>query len=175
MCTADGSFSRIPSWRIYWALLRYGYPLARYLSISRVLRNAPGKYSRACLHTETDGSDLTYFVDHQLQTVLQSIEALGKYVEKKVQATREIEAAIRESAELNHRQLRLIGHALRHPGFEYTVQSHQTSHRVVTNTARADLVGLADLGLLVKTKRGRRHVFIAPRDLGDRLQDLKVP
>jgi hypothetical protein len=45
---------------------------------------------------------------------------------------------------------------------------------VVTNTARADLVGLTDLGLLVKAKRGRKHVFIAPRDLEARLQDVKA-
>lgn len=67
-----------------------------------------------------------------------------------------------------------IGHALRHPGFEYTVQSHRTSHRVVTNTARADLIDLAELGLLVKTKRGRKLVFIAPRDLEVRIQELKA-
>ena len=168
----DGN-GRVARALFYWAMLRYGYPLTKYLSISRVLRDAPAKYSRAYLYTETDGSDLTYFVDHQIQVVLQSIEALGKYVEKKVQATREIEAALRESPELNYRQLRLLSHALRHPGFEYTVQSHQTSHRVVTNTARADLVGLADLGLLLKTKRGRRHAFIAPHDLEARIQDLK--
>lgn len=169
----DGN-GRVARALFYWAMLRHGYPLTKYLSISRVLRDAPAKYSRAYSYTETDGSDLTYFVDHQIQVVLQSIEALGKYVETKVQATREIEAALPESPELNHRQLRLLSHALRHPGFEYTVRSHQTSHRVVTNTARADLVGLADLGLLVKTKRGRKHVFIAPRDLEPRIQDLNA-
>ncbi len=169
----DGN-GRLARALFYWAMLRYGYPLTKYLSVSRVLRDAPVKYSRAYLYTETDGSDLTYFVDHQIQVVLQSIEALGAYVERKVRATREIEAALRDSPELNHRQLRLLGHALRHPGFEYSVQSHRTSHRVVTNTARADLIDLAELGLLVKTKRGRKLVFIAPRDLEVRIQELKA-
>lgn len=169
----DGN-GRVARALFYWAMLRHGYPLAKYLSISRVLRDAPAKYSRAYLHTETDGSDLTYFADHQIRVVLRSIEALGEYVERKVQATREIELALRASPELNHRQLRLLGHALRRPGFEYTVQSHQTSHRVVTNTARTDLVALAELGLLIKAKRGRKHIFIAPRDLDARIQELNA-
>ena len=41
---------------------------------------------------------------------------------------------------LNHRQLALLRHALRHAGFRYTVLSHQSSHGVSNQTARSDLV-----------------------------------
>lgn len=168
----DGN-GRVARALFYWAMLRHGYPLTKFLSISRVLREAPVQYARAYLYTETDGSDLTYFVDHQIQVILRSVDALASYVDRKVSATRELEAELQASSELNHRQLRLIGHALRHPGFEYTVRSHQTSHRVVNNTARADLVDLAEKGLLARTRRGRQHVFIAPKDLQTRLKALK--
>jgi Fic family protein len=67
-----------------------------------------------------------------------------------------------------------LSHALRHPGFEYTVRSHQSSHRVVNNTARADLDDLVHHGLLLKTKRGRKHVFVAPRDLDERLREQRA-
>lgn len=164
----DGN-GRVARALFYWSMLRRGYPLTKYLSISRVLREAPAKYARAYLLTETDGGDLTYFIDHQITVILQSIEALSEYVERKASATREIEAELRDS-DFNHRQLRLLGHALRHPGFEYTVRSHENSHRVVTNTARADLDDLVSHGLLLKTKRGRQHVFVAPRDLERRLR-----
>ncbi|MEX2528469.1 MAG: Fic family protein [Gemmatimonadota bacterium] len=164
----DGN-GRVARALFYWAMAHHGYPLARFLTISRVLREAPAKYARAYLYTETDGGDLTYFVDHQLQVILQSIEALTRYAQAKVKATRRLEQEIRASPQLNHRQLRLLGHALRNPGFEYTVRSHQMSHRVVNNTARADLAELADRGLLVKSRRGRKHIFLAPRDLERRL------
>jgi Fic family protein len=121
------------------------------------------------VHTETDGGDLTYFIDHQLRVIARSVEALADYVTRKVAATRGLEAELRSSS-LNHRQVALLGHALRHAGFEYTVRSHETSHGVVTNTARADLDELARLGLLLKSRAGRRHVFIAPRDLEVRLR-----
>jgi len=167
----DGN-GRVARALFYWAMLRHGYPLTKFLSISRVLREAPAQYARAYLYTETDGSDLTYFIDHQIQVIDRSVEALAEYVTQKVSATRQIEEELRSSS-LNHRQIALLGHALRHPGFEYTVGSHETSHGVVNNTARADLAELVDLGLLFKSRAGRRHVFIAPRDLEERLRRLR--
>lgn len=160
----DGN-GRVARALFYWSMLRYGYPLTKYLSISKVLREAPAKYARSYLLTETDDGDLTYFVDHQLQVIRQSIQALSTYVELKVSDTKEVEAELRSLPFLNHRQLRLLSHALRHPGFTYTVRSHQTSHGVVNNTARADLVELVRRGLLVGSRRGRTHVFVAPHNL----------
>ncbi len=153
----------------YWVLLRHGYPLARYVSISAILRKAPARYARAYLLTETDHGDLTYFVEHQVDVLLKGIEALEGYLQGKLLAVRRAEARLRTAPDLNHRQLALMAHALRHPGFEYTVQSHRRSHRVAENTARADLVDLATRGLLVQGRRGRAHVFLPPRDLSERV------
>ena len=60
--------------------------------------------------------------------------------------------------DLNYRQKALLSHALRHPDGEYTFQSHATSHRVVRQSARTDLLGRAR-GLLVREMVGRRVVF----------------
>lgn len=165
----DGN-GRVARALFYWAMLRHGFALSKFLSISRILGEAPARYARAYLYTETDEGDLTYFVVHQIQVVLRSIQALAEYAARKVVATHGVEVALQASPLFNHRQVRLLSHALRHPGFAYTVRSHQTSHRVVTNTARADLVALAERGLLVWSKRGRRHAFVAPHDLEERIQ-----
>ena len=156
----------------YWSMLRQDYSLARYLAVSGILRNAPAKYARAYLHTETDGGDLTYFLDYHIGVIIRSIDALASYVRTKVSDIREIEDRLRRSPQLNHRQVRLLGHALRHPGFRYSVKSHGNSHGVTANTARADLVKLAAAGLLAATMRGRRQEFIAPRDLEEALRNL---
>src|SRR5690606_26584464 len=58
----------------YWSMLRNGYWLAEYLSISRILKVKAGQYKRAFLRTETDENDLTYFVDHQLDVLHQATE-----------------------------------------------------------------------------------------------------
>ena len=170
----DGN-GRVARALFYWAMARHGYALARFLTVSRILREAPAKYARAYLHTETDEGDLTYFVDHQLAVVLRSIDALTEYIRKKAREIDVMEDRLRDAGNWNHRQLRLLGHALRHPGFRYTVRSHQTSHGVTTNTARADLLALAAAGLLAQTKRGRRHEFLAPLDLESTLNASATP
>jgi len=167
----DGN-GRVARALFYWCMVRYGYPLTKYLSISQVLRGAPTKYSRAFLFTETDDGDLTYFVSHQLDVIWRSIAELEQYVERKAASAKEIEDALDQAPDLNHRQLKLLGHAIRHPGHQYTVHSHQTSHRIATNTARADLISLANRGLLIQTRMGRKFVFIAPGDLGARIDEV---
>lgn len=157
----------------YWSMVRQGYDLARYLAVSTILRNAPAKYSRAYLHTETDQGDLTYFVDYHIRVINRSIDALSRYVQKKMSDMEAIEDRLKGSPHLNHRQVRLLRHALRHPGFRYTVQSHASSHGVSTNTARSDLVTLAEDGLLALSTRERRHEFIATHGLEEALGHLR--
>ena len=163
----------------YWSLARSGYWLMEYVSISRLLRQAPGQYARAYLHTETDDNDTTYFVVHQLEVIQQAIAALHDYLKRKMGEQRSAESLLREapglSDQLNHRQVAVLSHALRHPGHGYTVKSHLRSHRIATQTARTDLQKLAELGLLDQRKRGRAFVFVAWSDLAERLRAASGP
>jgi len=65
-----------------------------------------------------------------------------------------------------------IGHGLRHPDRTYTIRSHRTSHRVVYQTARTDLLHLVELGLMEKEKIKRTFVFRFVSDLERRLRRL---
>jgi Fic family protein len=163
----------------YWSLARSGYWLLEYVSISRLLKQAPAHYSRAYLHTETDANDATYFIIHQLGVIEQAIAALYEYLGRKTAEQRSAENLLRHapglSADLNHRQVALLSHALRHPGQDYTVESHRRSHRVTTQTARTDLQRLTERGLLEQRKRGRAFVFHAPEDLRERIADASMP
>jgi len=157
----------------YWAMARNGYWLCEFVSISRILHQAPSKYNRSFLYTETDGNDATYFVLHQLRVLVRSIADLHKYLERKAKELREAKQLLAGSARLgnwlNHRQLALLNHALKNPGFEYSFESHKRSHRIVYQTARTDLSQLAKLGLLHESKSGRTFVFLAPVDLRERM------
>lgn len=143
----------------YWYMRNHGYWLVEYLSISRILRQAPAKYSQAFLLTETDGGDTTYFLLHQLEVIRRAVEELRVYLQRKVQEVRDVERLVRDDGGLNHRQLALLSDALRDPERTYTYRSHAASHAVTEETARADLSELATRGLLDRGKSGRQHTF----------------
>ncbi|MBI4541874.1 MAG: Fic family protein [Gemmatimonadetes bacterium] len=158
----------------YWSLAVQGYWLSEFISISRILKKAPARYSQAYLYVETDDNDVTYFLLNQLRVTERAIRALHRYLAVKAQEIHETEQLLRHSAlvsaTFNYRQLSLCNHALKHPGFSYTFESHRRSHRVAYQTARTDLLALEKHGLLERLVRGRTFVFAAPIDLRRRLE-----
>ena len=106
--------------------------------------------------------------------ILRALDALDRYLRVKAAQAARIDRMLRNRTDLNHRQLALLAHAVRHPDWEYTTRSHMTSHAVVYATARADLFRLAELSLLDRQKRGRKlNVFRAPPDLEARIRRLR--
>lgn len=160
----------------YWSMARSRHWLMEFLSISHFLRRAPAQYVTAYLHTETDGNDATYFLLHQLEVIRRAIMQLHESLARNIDAQRATERLLATSpilrTRLNHRQMALLTHALKHPGESYRVEGHQRSHGVVYQTARTDLLTLAELGLLQKTHSGRAFVFTAPVDLQGRITAL---
>jgi Fic family protein len=159
----------------YWYMRVRGYWMVEYLSISRILRDAPAKYGRAFLLTETDGGDTTYFLLHQLQTLKRAVEELHVYLRRKVGEIKDVERLIEGADGLNHRQLALLADAIRRPDDLYTYQSHAGSHRVTHETARGDLLRLHERGLLRRSKIGRMHAYSPAPDLPQTLQRLQNP
>ncbi len=154
----------------YWSALSQNCWMFEFLSISGIIRKAPARYARSFLYTETDENDLTYFILAQLQVIRRAIDLLYAYLDKKALEIRAIEQALRSSVSINHRQLALLGHALRHPGVRYTIAGHRKTHGVTYETARSDLLDLASRALLHKAKTGRFFSFTAPGDLARRLR-----
>jgi Fic family protein len=155
----------------YWSMLNQGYWLTGFLSVSRILKKAHGKYARSFLHTEIDENDLTYFFIYHLNVLHRAIDELHAYLAHKTTEIQEVRATLRQSADaFNIRQLALLQHALKGPEEIYSVQSHKTSHRVSTETARNDLVTLESLGLLLKRKWGKRYVFEPVVDLAEKIK-----
>lgn len=158
----------------YWAVSRQGYWLLEFTSISQIIKKAPAQYARAFLHTETDENDTTYFLIHQLEMIHQAIHSLHEYLQTKateLRLTEELLTRSRLKGDLNQRQLDLLRYALKHPDKIYTIQEHQTLHGVSYETARTDLLHLADdLQLLQKHKVGKGFVFIVPQDFQTRFE-----
>jgi Fic family protein len=151
--------------------LRHQYELIEYLSISQKVLLGPSQYARAYLYTETDDNDATYFILYHLSIIIKAYDSLRAAVRDKARAIRKLER-LTFSSRLNSRQKELISHALRNPGFKYTIKSHRTYHNIVSETSRLDLVGLVELGLLTDVKEGRTRVFRPVDELHERVVAL---
>jgi Fic family protein len=167
----DGN-GRVARALFYWSMLRNGFWLFEFISISQIILKAPAKYGRSFLYTETDDNDLTYFILHQLEVIQRAIRELHEYIKRKTDKLRLIEDELRGIAILNHRQRALISHALRHPHYRYTIRSHQISHNVVYQTSRLDLFDLENRKLLNSRKIGKTWYFTPADNLEEKLAKL---
>lgn len=156
----------------YWSMVHHGYWLFEFVSISRILLDAPSKYSRSYLLTQSDNDDLTYFVHYQFEIIQRAMKDLQRYLQKKHDEIRVVEGILKGADELNYRQYALLSHARKHPGQKYTIQSHKNSHGVAYQTARTDLLHLSTQGLLDKRQFGKTFIYISPNDLAKRIEAL---
>jgi Fic family protein len=154
----------------YWAMLKNGFWLCEFISISQIILKAPVQYGMAFLHTETDENDLTYFIIHQTEVMRKAVKELHNYITRKTREAEESRGFIATLEWLTHRQQAILTHALRHPGSRYTVAEHRARHGIAYATARSDLLELAENELLGKRTIGKEFVFEAPIDLLNRLK-----
>ena len=146
---------------------------AEFLSISRILLQAPAQYARSFLYTESDDNDLTYFLLYQLGVLRRATDELRDYLARKMAAVRDAETLIKASAALNHRQLALLSRAVRVADTRFTVASHRLSHRVSYETARTGLLHLERKGLLTRRRLGHAYYFAPHPELETRLRNLQ--
>jgi Fic family protein len=161
----------------YWYMLANDYWMFEYLSISRHILSSRKQYEKSYLYAEQDSNDATYFVIYHLNAIEKALNSLQKYLAKKQEELRETTRIVSAgNLGLNGRQQALVRHALKNPGFTYTVESHRSSHGISTPTARTDLFALEKQGLLVLNQIGKKHFFVAPDNLAERVSsDSKIP
>lgn len=65
-------------------MLRSGYAVVEYLSISKVMMSHRNKCDRAYFLSETDENDITYFVNFNLDMVKEAANMFLGYVQRKI-------------------------------------------------------------------------------------------
>ena len=142
----------------YWSVLRSGYWMFEYISISKVIKQAPAQYGRAFLHCETDENDATYFVHHQLMVLLKSIAELEVYISDK-KAEFKAFSSLLKGHKLNHRQEFLLNQFVRHKVAGITIKEHENMQGISHLTARKDLEKLVDAKLLSKGLKNKSSYY----------------
>lgn len=154
----------------YWYLLKKGYWLFEYVSLSRMVLRAAGQYYRAFLYSERGEKDATYFIMFNLQAIHLAINEVQKYIAHKQAEMRQATVLLRGIRGLNGRQRELLLDALKKPGQTYTIYGHQQNQQVSYQTARNDLFGLVDKKLFTASKSGKTFEFIPSEKLPEMLR-----
>ena len=142
----------------YWYMLKQGYWLTEYLSISRVIAMSKKSYEKAYQYVEADYNDLGYFIAYNLKVLDQSFKQLQNYIKKK-QDERMLANTFLRLGDINERQAQIIRMYMENPKEVLTVKDLQNKFMVTATTAKSDIVGLLKRGLLDeiafnKVKRG---------------------
>lgn len=154
----------------YWSMLKQGYWLSEFLTISRILKKAPSQYMKSFIFTEQDDGDLTYFLIYHLKVIRRALNDLDKYLARKSDELRKTRKLLSPKvSKFNYRQISLLEFAIKRPDEYYTVKSHAKSHGVSEQAARNDLYDLEDRKLLERDRLGRQFVWTTPVDLADRI------
>ena len=131
----------------YWYMLKEGYWMTEYLSISRVIAKSKKAYEKAYLYSEKDDFDLGYFINYNLKVLEQAYNELKNYIQRK-QAEKQKTTNYIQLGNINERQAQVIHIYTNKPNETLTVKDLQELFDISPTTAKQDLIGLVDIGLL---------------------------
>jgi Fic family protein len=131
----------------YWYLLKNGYWLTEYLSISRLIVKSKSQYSRSFQYTEIDENDLTYFFDYKIKTMQLAYDDLRAYIQRKIKEKRTA-LVFNKIKDINERQALIIKWLVEEPNLLFSVKEIETRFTISNQTARTDLTDLAEKGYL---------------------------
>jgi len=144
----------------YWYLLKKGYWLTEYLSISKLILRSKAQYARAYLYTEIDDNDLTYFIKYKLRTMKLAFESLREYIQRKIAEKRRLTDFVRIPG-VNDRQALILKWFSEESSIVLTVKELQNRSGVSNQTARNDLQGLIALNFLEQIElNGKTDAFV---------------
>jgi len=155
----------------YWYLIKKGYWLVEYMSISKVIIRAPAQYARAYLYTEFDENDLTYFIDYNLKCMDIALKNLQSYIKRKVMEKKNLIHLI-QYENINERQAEILRSLTVNNQQRFTIAEVEGRFGVVYQTARTDLYGLANLGYLKERKFGKKLIFFKGEEFDKKLERI---
>lgn len=144
----------------YWYMLKKGYWLTEYLSISRIIKDTKSQYENAFLYSEADENDLGYFITYHIKTMEKAYAALKLYISRKQQEVFQA-AKFMKIPNVNDRMAQIL--KILHDDSEriFTIKEIEARFHISNFTARTDLKTLVELGFLDMIQvNKKKHNFI---------------
>ena len=133
----------------YWYMLKEGYKLTEYMSISRVIAKSKSNYEKAFRYVENDGNDMGYFVAYNLGALEISFQQLRDYIQRK-QREKIAASSFMMAGNINQRQALVLQRLKEEPETIFTVKDVQEQFSVSSMTARKDLSDLVKQGYMTE-------------------------
>ena len=148
----------------YWSILRSGYWLFEYVSISKLIQEKRSDYDKAFIFTETDDFDLTYFIDFCLDSMISALAEVSKKVGYLLRMN-----DLKERFNLSQTQVGLLQRMALHK-FR-TIDIEEYAHQISKSRefARQELKALLDLNLVFEIKVSKKLVY---KVNAEKLKDL---
>ena len=125
----------------YWYLLKRGYWLTEYISISRLILKSKPSYARAFQYSEIDENDLTYFISYNLRTMQLAFEELRTYIRIKNEEKKQLTDFVGIDG-LSHRQALILEWFRNESNLLITITETSKRLGVSYMSARSDLAEL---------------------------------
>lgn len=149
----------------YWYMLRRGYWLTEYLSISRIIYKSKASYEKAYLYVEADENDMGYFILYNLRVLKLAFDNLKLYIQRKLNQKSQTTDFLR-LGNINERQAAIMELILNNPKISFTIKELQNRFAISHTTAKNDVDLMVERGLLEeiplnKVKKGyiKGHLF----------------
>ncbi|MDI9876556.1 Fic family protein [Flectobacillus rivi] len=142
----------------YWYMLKKGYWLTEYLSISRIIKDSKAQYEKAYLYTEIDENDLSYFITYHFKTMEKAYAALKEYINRKQKEVFQA-AKFMKIPSVNDRMAQILKLVYDDADRIMTIKEIESRFSVSDFTARTDLKALVDLGFLevIQVNKKKQH------------------
>lgn len=139
----------------YWYLLKEGYWLTEYLSISRIIYKSKSSYEKSFLQSEADGNDIGYFITYHLNALEKAFDELKAYIERKTAQKRD-EVQLLKIGGITRRQASILHLFIKDADLIVTAKDISGRMLVTQPTAKKDLSELVQSGLLTEIKLNKQ-------------------
>ncbi|HBL73555.1 MAG TPA: hypothetical protein DD409_12210 [Bacteroidales bacterium] len=156
----------------YWYMMKQGYWLIEFMSLSRIIYKTKKSYEKSLLYTEYDDNDLTYFILYNLRAMKKAFEELKVYLKRKSEENKSV-MLLTTIKGINQRQAQLIQIIQEKPDVYFTVKEVENRFTVGNQTARTDLYGLVEMGYLSEIHLNKRKLaFIKSPDFDSKIDNF---
>ncbi|MCM1518775.1 MAG: Fic family protein [Pseudoflavonifractor sp.] len=148
----------------YWYMLKSGYWLTEYMSISRVIYKSKASYEKSFLQTEADNNDIGYFISYHLKALEKAFSELQKYISLKIAQQNDQNRLLR-IGNISQRQSEILYMLLKDENTVLTIKDVTSKLLITPTTAKHDVTGLMEMGLIseIPLNRQKRGYVRGPR------------